>query len=422
MKLTARGAALLAAALTLLVTALAQPLLAPAAIMILAYLLYEALSILKAGEELALEAPGEIELVLGEEAVETLELRAPKPLLILELELLPDRPGLEARGEAALCPGRVEVRLGSSLSGIYVIEEARVVYALPQALVIQEARLPIRLTVRVHPKTRLLVARLIGAAGPGPQAYEAPEPRAVDRVGWEYYGSREALPGEPVKYVDWKATARLNRLMVKEFLREAGGRVLVLLDATARVSELELDDMCSTAVLVVNACRRRGLPAALGLWRAGRVEEVTPYASSPPEYFQLYLKVLELYSSRLVTSPDDYEVCSLEVRAAATPLHHMAKLARSRLRAAPPPRSLIVVVSTLRSPIEQVAMLRRLEQGVRILYLVPRPYWACMGELARPVAREQFARKVASLRVLGARVVVARPEELARIPVEVGEL
>lgn len=49
--------------------------------------------------------------------------------------------------------------------------------------------------------------------------------------GLEFYGIRERTPGEPVRRTNWKATARTGTLMVNQFMDEAGGETLVVLDA-----------------------------------------------------------------------------------------------------------------------------------------------------------------------------------------------
>ncbi len=47
----------------------------------------------------------------------------------------------------------------------------------------------------------------------------------------EIHSLRKFQPGDDTKYVDWKATARLGELIVKDFLREFEGDVYIILDA-----------------------------------------------------------------------------------------------------------------------------------------------------------------------------------------------
>lgn len=47
----------------------------------------------------------------------------------------------------------------------------------------------------------------------------------------EIHSLREFQPGDDIKHVEWKATARLGELIVKDFLRELEGDIYIILDA-----------------------------------------------------------------------------------------------------------------------------------------------------------------------------------------------
>jgi len=55
----------------------------------------------------------------------------------------------------------------------------------------------------------------------------------VARRGEEYAWTREYVPGDPDRFIDWKATARRARLCVKEFREEQGGGAMVFFDGRA---------------------------------------------------------------------------------------------------------------------------------------------------------------------------------------------
>ncbi|ADT85086.1 DUF58 domain-containing protein [Thermococcus barophilus] len=48
----------------------------------------------------------------------------------------------------------------------------------------------------------------------------------------ELYGLREYLPGDDLRRIDWKASSRLGKLIVREFLKERESDVYIVLDAT----------------------------------------------------------------------------------------------------------------------------------------------------------------------------------------------
>ena len=48
----------------------------------------------------------------------------------------------------------------------------------------------------------------------------------------EFYGLREYSPGDDLRRIDWKASSRLGRLILREFLKEKESDVYIILDAT----------------------------------------------------------------------------------------------------------------------------------------------------------------------------------------------
>lgn len=56
-------------------------------------------------------------------------------------------------------------------------------------------------------------------------------------AGHDLYGLRDYLPQDDVRHIDWKATARSSRLMVREFAAEDERRVHIVLDTSARADE-----------------------------------------------------------------------------------------------------------------------------------------------------------------------------------------
>ncbi|KUH34447.1 hypothetical protein APY94_02095 [Thermococcus celericrescens] len=83
----------------------------------------------------------------------------------------------------------------------------------------------------------------------------------------EVHGLREYYPGDDLRKIDWKASARLGELIVREFLRETESPVYIVLDATRgmrrRVKRARIDYATSLvlylATLLVMKNRRVGL-------------------------------------------------------------------------------------------------------------------------------------------------------------------
>ncbi len=77
----------------------------------------------------------------------------------------------------------------------------------------------------VVPLTRLFGYEII-------ELYEGGNFFKISSYG-EYASTRDYYPGDEIKYIDWKATARLQTLMVKEFASSYSGKVNLIFDATA---------------------------------------------------------------------------------------------------------------------------------------------------------------------------------------------
>jgi uncharacterized protein (DUF58 family) len=55
--------------------------------------------------------------------------------------------------------------------------------------------------------------------------------------GDDFYALREYLPGDPINNVNWKATARLNRIITNEFLPQEPPRYLLYVDSRGTTAE-----------------------------------------------------------------------------------------------------------------------------------------------------------------------------------------
>ncbi|MEM9655023.1 MAG: DUF58 domain-containing protein [Actinomycetota bacterium] len=85
----------------------------------------------------------------------------------------------------------------------------------------------------VHPKLIELMP-LIAIAGHDPTADQQPI-RAIANSGDEFFALRPYVVGDELKRVNWRASARLDELVVRQEERPRTGRVTVLLDRRAEV-------------------------------------------------------------------------------------------------------------------------------------------------------------------------------------------
>ncbi len=92
-------------------------------------------------------------------------------------------------------------------------------------------QLPARLEVEVPPyRGRALISPMQFYGG-------SPNRRGISPTGAEYASTRTYVPGDELRRIEWKASARLQKLMMKQFHTETMGTVVAILDGRASMSE-----------------------------------------------------------------------------------------------------------------------------------------------------------------------------------------
>ena len=94
--------------------------------------------------------------------------------------------------------------------------------------------------------------------------------------GAEFYGVREYRAGDPLRHVHWRTTARRGELAVREFEREVGAPLVLLLDNRAggdRERDVEvLDSGARLAASMAYYAVHTGHPVLMAATRGGEVE------------------------------------------------------------------------------------------------------------------------------------------------------
>jgi len=172
--------------------------------------------------------------------------------------------------EAAFQPNSLKVgdsslsfKFHPHLSGEYFSDDIRIEIVDRFGLVVGEREISFHLAFRVYPRVLAVAVEAAyfllqaGTIGYGDQ------PIQLKGSGLEYAESRLYVPGDSLAKVDWKATARLGRLVVKDYYVEGGVGVHVVYEASA-------SDSLSLDVLTVNF-----LQVVLTFARAGQVLGLT---------------------------------------------------------------------------------------------------------------------------------------------------
>lgn len=135
-------------------------------------------------------------------------------------------PVLKAGGTA-----RVRLGLHCRQRGSYRLRGFRIETAFPLGLMVAQTVFAEQGSLLVYPKFTPL-ARL---EVPASRRYQPGEVALASHLGdsLEFIGNRDYREGDPIRSIDWRATARLNRPVVREYREEYLLRAAVLLDTHA---------------------------------------------------------------------------------------------------------------------------------------------------------------------------------------------
>ncbi len=156
--------------------------------------------------------------------------------------------------------------------------------------------------VRLH-ATRRLTASWTGA-------YRS----AFKGEGIEFAGVREYLPGDDVRTIDWRVTARTGRLAVRRYVEERNRTVLFLVDVGAGMAagsgtRTLLDVAAEVVALVGSAALAGGDRVALAAWSDRQELALTPRRSDAA----LLRMVRDLLGVRPQLRPSNLSVAFAEV-------------------------------------------------------------------------------------------------------------
>ncbi len=116
-------------------------------------------------------------------------------------------------------------------------------------------------------------------------------------IGQEFRDLREYVPGDDYRFIEWKSFARLRKLYVKEFEKEASLSIVILINATkdsirGRLGETMLEYMARTVAGLSKTVLERG--DWLSVSTAGIVRERSGYGRGRLHFYRV-LKVLSSF-------------------------------------------------------------------------------------------------------------------------------
>ena len=148
------------------------------------------------------------------------------------------------------------------VSGEYELEGLRATVYSPLKMFSERIKVSFNLKVKAYPRVLPLIvyaAALLREAG---YAGFGVYPGRRKGYGLEYYETREYVPGDPFRFIDWKATARLSRLIVKEFLEETYSSSHLIYDVRS-LGPIMKDENASLFLSTLIGLVESGLPLTL---------------------------------------------------------------------------------------------------------------------------------------------------------------
>ncbi len=136
------------------------------------------------------------------------------------------------------------LRLAAPARGVYSLGELRLISHGLIGMFRAERRLPAQAEVVVRPRYQVLDDVPVGVSGNG--GAEVPQ----HRRGYELFGIREYLPGDPARHIHWRSSARHRRLLVKEFEEPSAPVLALVVDAERGQPPADLDAAARAAASI----------------------------------------------------------------------------------------------------------------------------------------------------------------------------
>ncbi len=164
----------------------------------------------------------------------------------------------------------LEVLLSSELCGDYSIDELGVELLGPFKLIKKKGYVLFHLEMKVLPRVLVALIQASLFLLQGKQGGAGEYPSSFKGVGTEYADTREYLPGDSLRHIDWKATARHGKLMTKEFFLEAGWGAHIVYDVRS-TGALSQDKLAASFLNICLGVAREGYPLEITIHDGERI-------------------------------------------------------------------------------------------------------------------------------------------------------
>ena len=296
-------------------------------------------------------------------------------------------------------------KIGSDLSGRYELTGLRIgVYDFLE-LFRSHVKLPFTLKAIVYPRVIPWIIEALRLLG-GELAGLGETPGKRKGHGLEYLWSRDYQLQDPFKFIDWKATARLQKFMTKDFLEEVYGSVKIIYDVRAH-GPISRDECATYFLSTLVSSLRAGLSPSIVLKDGDELilnlEDVNPVdmlktvlayilKSHIVEKWDVYELFEPKSARRLLNILREFEAPALE-RAIKLRLDDMLGRLRALLRK---PKTHVIYVGCILVDSTFVKELASMvaEAGGRLSILTPMKPWLDLKDLEEAYLAYQSHRKL----------------------------
>jgi len=269
----------------------------------------------------------------------------------------------------------------------------------------KEVKVPVEVEVVALPRALRMLAAALEALGEVGELEEGGRRRRTARGGTEYEGLREYTPGDKPKRIDWRATARRIRPVVREYTFSEGGLTLLVNEDTAGP---QTSDFTASAILTAALLATRlGTPVFLATVSRG---VVTIYGEVDPRALLLYaarksIELLNVNAELLeYISPQPSEkllsaLRALEASELLEPVRKRFLEVRSLVEKTPPEATLLYIgVLTSNTLLLADLVHEAYKRRVRVIVAThPKPWEDLQDQGERELARRTHAKMLSFL-------------------------
>lgn len=217
----------------------------------------------------------------------------------------------------------------------------------------------------------------------------------------EFDELREYLPGDDMKRIDWKASSRLNELIVREFLREEARDVYIILDMTREMRKMirraKIDYAVTLLLYLASALLKSGIRVGVIGYSEKRFIFIPP--SGEREQIQRIRSEIRFMR----------EAGFLSLKPSLSSLSQRTKAFLRKIRGDEFERvilslrspSTLVIITDLMSYTSRIFnLISRIGEKHRIIILSPNPVLFYSGEMNEEVLRKLYESYIERERVL----------------------